>query len=214
MFEKYTEKARRAIFFARYEASQFGSERIEAEHILLGVLREDSILASRFFNSRSAVEDVRREIEGRTGVREGVPTSVDMPLSVEAKNVLKFVAEESERLKHRHIGTEHLLLGLLCLEGAVAAEILQSRGLKLEEVREALKQPIAAEESDNEPALLAHKFARWRPADRYEKWSREVAEACEESVLFTQAELIAEFQRVAALRQFSADAEARGKGVG
>ena len=48
MFEKYTEKARRVIFFARYEASQFGSPYIETEHLLLGLLREDKALTNRF----------------------------------------------------------------------------------------------------------------------------------------------------------------------
>ncbi len=50
MFERYTEKARRVIFFARYEASQFGAAQIEAEHILLGLIREDKHLTTRFFN--------------------------------------------------------------------------------------------------------------------------------------------------------------------
>ena len=57
MFERYTEKARRVIFFARYEASQFGAQAIEAEHILLGLLREDKQLTQKFFRSpHSTVE--------------------------------------------------------------------------------------------------------------------------------------------------------------
>ena len=55
MFERYTEKARRVIFFARYEASQFGSPYIETEHLLLGLLREDKALANRFLRSHAAV---------------------------------------------------------------------------------------------------------------------------------------------------------------
>ncbi len=63
MFEKYTEKARRVIFFARYEASQLGSRCIETEHILLGLLREDKALASRFFpRADAAVESIRTQI--------------------------------------------------------------------------------------------------------------------------------------------------------
>ena len=61
MFERYTEKARRVIFFARYEASQFGAQAIEAEHILLGLLREDKQLTQKFFRSpHSTVESIRR----------------------------------------------------------------------------------------------------------------------------------------------------------
>ena len=63
MFERYTEKARRVIFFARYEASQFGSPYIETEHLLLGLLREDKALANRFLRSHAAVESIRKQIE-------------------------------------------------------------------------------------------------------------------------------------------------------
>ena len=129
MFERYTEKARRVIFFARYEASQFGSPYIETEHLLLGLLREDKQLANRFLRSHAAVDSIRKQIEGHTTVREKVSTSVDLPLSHECKRVLAYGAEEAERLNHKHIGTEHLLLGLLREEKCFAAEILHERGL-------------------------------------------------------------------------------------
>jgi len=79
MFERYTEKARRVIFFARYEASQFGSPCIETEHLLLGLLREDKALTYRFLRSYGSVESIRREIEGHTTIRNKVSTSIDMP---------------------------------------------------------------------------------------------------------------------------------------
>src|ERR1700761_2224044 len=113
MFERYTEKARRVIFFARYEASQFGSPFIESEHLLLGILREDKELSHRFLSSQATFESLRRQIEQHTTIRESIPTSVDLPLSNECKRVLAYAAEEAERLAHKHIGTEHLLLGLL-----------------------------------------------------------------------------------------------------
>ncbi len=112
MFERYTEKARRVIFFARYEASQFGSPYIETEHLLLGLLREDKALTNNFLRSHASVESIRKQIEGHTTIREKVSTSVDLPLSNECKRVLAYAAEEAERLSHKHIGTEHLLLGL------------------------------------------------------------------------------------------------------
>ncbi len=124
MFERYTEKARRVIFFARYEASQFGSPYIETEHLLLGLLREDKALTNRFLRSHASVESIRKQIEGHTTIREKVSTSVDLPLSNECKRVLAYAAEEAERLSHKHIGTEHLLLGLLREEKCFAAEIL------------------------------------------------------------------------------------------
>src|ERR1041385_3103086 len=113
MFERYTEKARRVVFFARYEASQFGSPYIEAEHLLLGLVREDKALSHRFLRGPGHVESIRKQIEEHTIVREKVPTSVDLPLSNEGKRILAYAAEEAERLAHQHIGPEPLLLGLL-----------------------------------------------------------------------------------------------------
>ena len=70
MFERYTEKARRTIFFGRYEASQFGSPYIESEHLLLGLLRENKGLANTFLHSHEAVESIRKQVEGQTAIRE------------------------------------------------------------------------------------------------------------------------------------------------
>ena len=134
MFERYTEKARRVIFFARYEASQFGSPLIETEHLLLGLLREDKALTNRFIGKTSW--DIRKEIEGNVTVRDKVSTSVDLPLSDESKRVLKYSAEEADRLNCKHIGTEHLLLALLREGKCFAAKLLASRNVKLEFVRE------------------------------------------------------------------------------
>ena len=138
MFERYTEKARRVIFFARYEASQFGQPYIETEHLLLGVLREDKALTNRFLKSHSSVESIRRQIEKHTTIREKLSTSVDLPLSNECKRVLAYAAEEAERLKHKHIGSEHLLLGLLREENCFARQILKERHIELEKAREEL----------------------------------------------------------------------------
>src|SRR4030088_667811 len=134
MFERYTEKARRVIFFARYEASQYGSPYIETEHLLLGLLRENREIV-RLMPSASD-ESIRNQINAHTTVRQHVSTSVDLPLSNEGKRVLAYSAEEAERLEHRHIGTEHLFLGLLREKGCFAAEILREQGVVLEKLRE------------------------------------------------------------------------------
>ncbi|HEY6293393.1 MAG TPA: ATP-dependent Clp protease ATP-binding subunit [Terriglobia bacterium] len=160
MFERYTEKARRVIFFARYEASQFGSPYIETEHLLLGLLREDKALANRFLRSHASVESVRKQIEGRTTLREKVSTSVDLPLSQECKRVLTYAAEEAERLSHKHIGTEHLLLGLLREEKSFAAEILHERGLRLSTLREELGRSPEKPSSRSKETSLLTEFSR------------------------------------------------------
>jgi uncharacterized damage-inducible protein DinB len=146
MFERYTEKARRVIFFARYEASQFGSPYIETEHLLLGLLREDRALTNRFFRPHGSVESIRKQIEECTPVREKVPTSIDLPLSNECKRVLAYAAEEGLQLSHQHIGTEHLLLGLMREDKCLAADILRERGLQASAVRVEVQQMVHEEE--------------------------------------------------------------------
>jgi len=133
MFERYTEKARRAIFFARYEASQYGSTVIDTEHLLLGILRETGLVAKAL--PPGAGQAIRAQIEARTQVREKVPTSVDLPLSDASKRVLEYGMEEADRLNHRNIGSEHLFLGLLREKGSLAAELLEPFGVKLEHLR-------------------------------------------------------------------------------
>ena len=135
MFERYNEKARRTIFFARYEASSVGSPSIETEHLLLGLLRENKLLVTRFLKDES-IPGIRREIEEHTPARERVSTSVDLPLSRETKRVLAFGAEEAKQLGDKHVGAEHLLIGMLREENAFAAQLLRERGVTLAMVRE------------------------------------------------------------------------------
>lgn len=140
MFDRFTEKARRTIFFARYEASHFGCSYIETEHLLLGLFREDKALTSQLLASYSKLEAIRHSITQRGMTGRKVSTSVDLPLSHESQRVLAYAAEESERMNHQHIGTPHLLLGLLREEKCFAAQLLREQGLTLDSVREQVQQ--------------------------------------------------------------------------
>jgi hypothetical protein len=145
MFERYTEGARRTIFFARYEALQVGSADIETEHILLGLLRKDKALFRRVL-SNVEYESIHKDVVAHTTVPRGRATapSADLPLSNESKRVLAFGAEEAERLTHLHIGTEYLLLGLLREEKHPAGKLLRQRGADLGKLRlEISKLPTA-----------------------------------------------------------------------
>jgi ClpA/ClpB-like protein len=147
MFERYTERARRVIFFARYEASQFGNMTIDTEHLLLGLLREDRNLISRWAPNPSSLENIHNEITKRVTIREKIATSIDLPLSMECRRILAYSAEEAERLNHRHIGTEHVLLGILREEKCLAEQILSQFGLNLNVIREELaRHPMPPEE--------------------------------------------------------------------
>src|SRR5258708_34077742 len=94
MFEKYTEKARRVIFFARYEASQFGVPFIDTEHLLLGLVREDRPL-TRMLLPGKPEDEIRAAIEKRGGPREKIPTSAGLPLLNGSKRVLAYAAEQA-----------------------------------------------------------------------------------------------------------------------
>ncbi len=156
MFERYTEKARRTIFFARYEASEFGSICIETEHLLLGLLREEKALFSRLLPNVT-YNSIHQEVVAHTVIREKVPTSVDLPLSDESKRVLMFAAEEADRLNDRHIGTEHLLLALLRENKHPAAQLLIQRGADLERLRLGVEKVPSAEPSPRTYAVLGRK---------------------------------------------------------
>ena len=137
MFERFTEGARRALFFARYEASVLGSVSIETEHLLLGLIREPTEVTGLIFaETRLPLEDFRKEIESRTTLREKVPTSVEIPFSAEVKRVLQYAAAEADRLLHNDVNAEHLLLGILREEGSVAASVLVEKGMRLDTARE------------------------------------------------------------------------------
>jgi ATP-dependent Clp protease ATP-binding subunit ClpC len=136
MFERYTEGARRVVFWARYFAHQIGSPTIEAEHLLLGLLREDMILARRFLGSPWALEEVWGRVGQNKVERPAGP--VDLPLSNTSRHVLSFAAAEADKLSSKRIGTAHLLLSLLREEKCTAAEILNDRGVRLVPIREEL----------------------------------------------------------------------------
>jgi hypothetical protein len=153
MFERYTERARRVLFFARYEASQLGSINIETEHLLLGLTREGKGLTSTLFaRANLSLQSIRQEIERRVGFREKLSTSVEIPFTVETKRVLQFAADEADRLLHNYIGTEHLLLGLLREERGVAATLLTGAGLTLQQVRSDIESMLS-ERAPSAPAV-------------------------------------------------------------
>jgi hypothetical protein len=133
MFERYTERARRVIFCARYEACQCGSPEIDTEHLLIGLLRESKSILQ--WVPRLTSEIVRKRIDGATPSRSPLSTSIDLPLSRTSKQVLEFARDEADRLAHRHIGTEHLFLGLLDVEDCFAAKLLREHGAEAEAIR-------------------------------------------------------------------------------
>ncbi|MGE3466671.1 MAG: ATP-dependent Clp protease ATP-binding subunit [Pyrinomonadaceae bacterium] len=167
MFERYTERSRRVIFFARYEALQYGSQVIAPEHVLLGLMREDKTLSARFFPFRHVltVDTIRRDIEERIAVKERIPQSSELHLSAATKQILFYANDESRQLKNRHIGPEHLLLGIVREEKSVAAEILFGYGMRLQDVRDEMTRQsgipgVLAANKENSKTPGLHEFTR------------------------------------------------------
>jgi ATP-dependent Clp protease ATP-binding subunit ClpC len=155
MFEKYNEKARRALFFARYEASKLGSRVIESEHILLGVLREgEEIIKEIFSRFNVEPEQIRREVEGDRLFVDRISSSAELPLSEESKKILAYAAHEAESMLHQYVGTEHLLIGILRVESSTAARILTAKGLNVYGVREETISILKEREADKQKKEL------------------------------------------------------------
>ena len=101
MFERFTERARRALFFARFEVTQLGATMIEPEHILLGLVREPKGLVARIFEqSGVSTAALTVEIASRQEFRERIPESVEIPFSTGTQRLLSYAAEEADRLTH------------------------------------------------------------------------------------------------------------------
>ena len=167
MFEKFTEKARRVMFFARYEASQFGSESIQSGHLLLGLLRESEKTSTQLLERMGVQVGSLRErlVAALTPKdRKVVPssTSIDIPMEEEVKRILQHATSESGKLNHKHVGAEHLLLGMLKEEGSLAGRLLREAGADLIAAKEILlestKEEKIAKKKKEHPLLS--EFAR------------------------------------------------------
>lgn len=138
MFDRFTERARKVMSFARLEAQRFHHDYVGTEHILLALVKEGTGVASVVLKKMGVeLKEIRAEIE-KVVERgpEPVPPNQQLPYTPRAKRVLELALEEARNLNHHYIGTEHLLLGLLREQEGIAAQVLVNLGLKLEEVRE------------------------------------------------------------------------------
>lgn len=138
IFSEYTEGARRAFFFARYEANQLGSDSIEPEHLLLGVLREQSRGLVRLFVDSSAIQAISQDTRASVTVCKKKMLTNNLRLSSACKRILEYAREEAAALNVRVEG-EHFLIGILREESS-ASEILRKHGLDLDVVRQKLFQ--------------------------------------------------------------------------
>jgi len=137
MFERFTDRARKVMQLANQEAQRFNHEYIGTEHILLGLVKEGSGVAANVLKNLDIdLKKVRVEVEKFVQTGPDMVTIGRLPQTPRAKKVIDYSIEEARNLNHNYVGTEHLLLGLLREQEGVAAQVLMSLGLKLEDVRE------------------------------------------------------------------------------
>jgi ATP-dependent Clp protease ATP-binding subunit ClpC len=123
MFERYSERALRSIFFAHREASVRGTPEITAEELLLAILREDKTVAMRL--TAGAVEWIQQELDQRAPPKGEPPSkSVDLPISQEMKQTLEFAPKEADALQNQQIDTPHLVLSLLRVEESLSSDVV------------------------------------------------------------------------------------------
>jgi ATP-dependent Clp protease ATP-binding subunit ClpA len=145
MFERLTERARRAVVLAQEEAGHFNHNYIGTEHILLGLLREDEGVAARALAALGVtVEEARERVESIVGYGNEGP-GPQVPFTPRSKKVLELALREALQLDHNYIGTEHILLGLVRENEGVAARVLSDLGVSPDDVRRELVRMLPGE---------------------------------------------------------------------
>lgn len=159
MFERYTERARKVIILAQDEAIRLRHNHIGTEHLLLGLLREREGIAARILESFDVGLDVvRSELENLVDKTE-YQGSREVAFTPRAKRVLELALDETRRLGHNYVGTEHILLGILREGEGVGAQILRNLGLDIEAVRNKLYEILneSSSRAENKPDHVSYK---------------------------------------------------------
>src|ERR687885_243712 len=173
MFERFTDRARRAVVLAQEEARRLNHNYIGTEHILLGLIHEGEGVAAKALESLGiSLEGVRQQVEEIIGQGQQAPSG-HIPFTPRAKKVLELSLREALQLGHNYIGTEHILLGLIREGEGVAAQVLVKLGADLNRVRQQViqllsgyqgKEPAAAGTATGEAApstsLVLDQFGR------------------------------------------------------
>ncbi len=135
MWQRFTERARRVVFFAQEEAGRLGENYVSTEHLLLGLVRENDSVAARILDRMGvSMGRIRSEIERQVTRGDG-RLGQDMQLTPRAKRVIDLAYDEARNLNNNYIGTEHLLLGLIREGEGLAGRVLQKLGVDLERTR-------------------------------------------------------------------------------
>src|SRR5690242_15680334 len=152
MFERFTDRARRAVVLAQEEAGMLNHDYIGTEHILLALIRESGGVAAQAPESPGITEEAARlQVEEIVGRGQTAPQRGHIPFTPRAKKTLQLSLREAIALGHGYIGTEHILLGLLREDDGVAIRVLNGLGVDLNRVRQQVIQLVSARRVPEEP---------------------------------------------------------------
>src|SRR3984957_9408512 len=145
MWQRFTERARKVVFYAQEEAQKFGEGYVSTEHLLLGLVRESDSVAARVLEKLNvSLNRIRAEVEKQLPRGDARP-SQDMTLTPRAKRVIDLAYDEARNLNNNYIGTEHLLLGLIREGDGLAGRVLAKLGVELEKAR---KEVMALQDNE------------------------------------------------------------------
>jgi ATP-dependent Clp protease ATP-binding subunit ClpC len=157
MFQRFTDRARRAIVLAQTEARMLEHDWIGTEHLLLGLLHEGEGMAAKALESMGiGLDAMRVAVEGVIGRGERtLPESEHIPFTPRSKKVLELSLREARELGHNYIGTEHILLALLREGDGVAAQVLVAAGVSLDRARQRVTELLSGRRTEDVPVSLA-----------------------------------------------------------
>lgn len=167
MWQRFTERARRAVFFAQEEAGRLGETYVSTEHLLLGLIRENDSVAARILDRMGiSLSRIRSEIERQVTRGEG-RLGQDMQLTPRAKRVIDLAYDEARQLLNNYIGTEHLLLGLMIGADSGAVRVIEGFGADPECVCQDVLRAISGEPEPPGTPLLRVSDAELPPSTRW-----------------------------------------------
>ena len=183
MFERYTERARKVIILAQDEAVRLKHNYIGTEHLLLGLLREREGIAAKILESLDvSIEAVRNELESFVD-RTEYQGSTEVAFTPRAKRVLELALDETRRLAHNYVGTEHILLGIFREGDGVGAQILRRLGLDIETVRMRLNQILNENTQQQDPFAPSPQSKRESKTPILDEFSRDLTQLAREEKL-------------------------------
>lgn len=150
MFERYSESARRALFFARYAVTQFGGDTIEPEHVVLGVLKGTPQAVARFTRSSGGVEALQQFLERTFSGGERAPDRAEIPFSQDTIRVLEQTVVEADALNNHWIRPEHILVSVMVKTDGGATRALRDAGVDLNAVRDYLRVTAGDKDKDDD----------------------------------------------------------------